>query len=208
MTVSLSPNFNMLCSAIIPTRRRVERLRKTIGSLKQTASRPQDIEVVVRVDSDDSQTIAQIPALDNGLGVKAVIGPRLSGYRSMGQFVTEAVDVAAGKWVFLIDDDAWLEGQGWDDQLRSVPMSGYIAQAEFYHLGESRYGSGSCGPVGMFVPNKCWEPLGYQAMASPVDQFWHDLLVKMNGWQTVLLRGITYRHNRDGEDELKNHYAL
>ncbi len=198
-------NNPILVSALIPTRCRPDRLRKTIQSLRDTAYNPDAIEYCLRIDDDDQQTIESLHGLNKDFNVRSVIGPRHTGYFSMGQFVTEIADISTGTWNFLIDDDCWLEGKGWDTQLKAVPTTGWVSQAEFYHLGHSKYGSGSCGPVGMFVPNQCWKQFGYDQCQGPVDLFWQNVLIKENHWQTRLLRDIIYRHDRDHESILKQH---
>jgi len=195
----------ILVSALIPTRARPERLKRTMQSLIDNALNPERIEFCLRVDDDDKATIEYLYHFTNPR-IKRTIKPRV-GYNYMGAMVQDCVDLATGTWVFLIDDDCMIEGKGWDEKLAMIKPDGNYAQCEFYHLGGSRYGSGSCGPVGMILPNGSWvghevsEPLGLTGIA---DNFFRDVAVKA-GWKLNLLKNVFYCHMRDSDDVLKEH---
>ncbi len=191
----------MLCSIITPTRKRLMRLIKTMDSIYENADKPTEIEAVLKIDEDDAETLLGFP-WQHYPNVKKVVTPRGRGYVDMGRFVTEACNAATGKWCFLIDDDAWIVGRGWDAQLRQVTTPNTVCQCEFYHLGASEYGSGSCGPNGLIFPNGCWKQFGISELSSPADQCLKGLLVDQHHWRVHLLRGVTYRHNRDTEEQL------
>lgn len=197
----------MFCSVLIPTRKRFPRLINTIRSIYETAKQPQDIEIVLRIDDDDGDTIANLESLNYYKNIVPVIGSRYTGYMSMGVFATEAARAATGQWCLLLDDDCTLEGRGWDDLLRDVPSQGHIAWCEFYHLGFSEYGSDSCGPVGPFFPNNCWKQLGYYGIGNPADDFFKKIICDKHGWKRRILRGITLNHQRDNDEELSKHRA-
>jgi glycosyltransferase involved in cell wall biosynthesis len=194
----------ILVSALIPTRSRPERLKRTIRSLLDNALNPERIEFCLRVDDDDAATLAILSELPSS--VMAVTAPRI-GYNYMGSMVADCVSLANGQWVFLIDDDCAIDGHGWDEKLSMIKPDGNYAQCEFYHLGGSRYPSDSCGPVGMILPMNSWvghevaEPLEKAAIA---DNFFRDTMEK-RGWKKNLLKNVTYRHMRDNDEELKEH---
>ena len=178
--------MNPLVSAIIPTRKRPEGLAKTMSSMLSTATKPDRIQFVLKFDDDDPQRNTTF------FQGKVVISPRGSGYIEMPRFVREACDQADGDWCFLIDDDSWIEGNGWDEQLAAIEPVGCCAQCEFYHLGFSRYGSNSCGPNGLFVPRSVTKELTQTTGAA--DVFLAGLTVN-RGWPKHLLKGIAYCHD-------------
>lgn len=195
-----------LVSVIIPTRNRIGRLHHAMTSVIGTANDKSRVQFVLKIDDDD---LTDYRRYDDPASIKVVRSPRGKAYADMGRFVTEACNAADGQWCFLMDDDAWLYGMtGWDDQLALLPTKGWVAQAEKYHLGGSRYGPGSCGPVGLFFPNGCWRKLGHESIGDVVDEWLRQLLVVQHGWQIHLFRGLTYRHNRDDESALAEHRKL
>lgn len=192
-----------LVSAIIPTRKRVPRLMVTLDSLIRQADDPSCLEIVLKVDEDDEQTRRYAPSIHAaGATINIVISPRGRGYVEMGRFVTEACAAATGQWCFLIDDDSWIIGKGWDTLLKAVPIENCVASCEFYHLGKSHYGSGSCGPVGLFFPNGSWKKYGVAEIPSPADECLRSLLVDQQGYKVHLLKGIIYHHDRDSQEVL------
>lgn len=194
----------MLVSILIPTRKRVPRLLKLINSIYATASNPKSFEIILKVDPDDDETLN---ATRNFNGqVVARVTPRGIGYGDSGRYCMEMEEVADGDWCFLIDDDSTVEGKGWDEQIAALPKTGVMASCEFYRLGSSGYGSGSCGVVGPWWPRGAWKQFD-KAIATPPDLALHTLFTK-NGWQVHLLKGITYNHDRDPGHLLEAHRKL
>lgn len=190
----------MTISAIIPTRKRLLRLIKTLESLRDMISEKSQWEAVLRVDDDDHETILGFPQ-QNWPNVKMITAAR-RGYINMPSYVADCLDHATGQWCFLIDDDCWIYGpEKMDDLLAKVPTENHVAQCEFYHLGHSMYGSGSCGPNGMIFPNtpELRERM-HEKSGSADDMIKNFYLGR--GYKLQLLPGLTYRHNRDSEEVL------
>lgn len=177
-----------LVSAIIPTRNRPDGLEKTMNSMLSTAKSPGRIQFVLKLDDDDPQLHKKWPR-----NVKVVVSPRGIGYMEMPRFVYEACAAADGIWCFLIDDDAWIEGLGWDEQLAAINPAGCVAQCEFYHLGMSHYGSDSCGPNGLFFPKEAYKTMRPEIGGAADMQLCGNTVDK--GWPKHLLKGIAYCHD-------------
>lgn len=188
---------DILCTIIIPSRGHPEKLLLSVDAFYRNSKDARRVEVLVRADDDDPATIAAIPQVEAiHENTKVHVGPRHDGYLSIGRHVSELSALSRGQWVSQMDDDMTLDGDGWDNLLAEVPLDGkLVVHPEFYWLGKSRYGSGSCGVVAPFVPNGCWRQYGIETLASPVDQDLHDLLVVKHGWGGFLLKGITCNHS-------------
>jgi len=185
-----------LFSALMPTRGRPNGIRKTIKSLNEHVADPSSMEIILRVDDDDEETKAMLHELDGK--IKYRIGSRYLGYDSMGTFVSEISDLSNAPWVFLIDDDATVVGNGKIDVelVKVLQGNGNVCVCEYYKLNQSVYRGAL--PVGMFVPTNAWKQFGYEVCNSPVDQFWTQLFVKDNKWKLNLLAGLTYEHDWKG----------
>lgn len=181
----------MLVSAIIPSRGRPAGLRKTLESLFSQAHTPDDVEAVIKLDAEEDQ--GSYSFLGGAHNVTVVFSHRGNGYSDMPRFVYNAAQFAKGDWSFLIDDDAHIEGDGWDDKLRVVPAkSNAFAQCEFYVLGDARYGSDSCGPNGLFIPTSTARCISTEPGAA--DQRLYDMTAG-KGWTKHLLQGVRYVHD-------------
>lgn len=188
-----------LCAAIMPTRNTVQNLRRALFSYFSQAVNPTAVEVVLRIDNDNTRTMKAIP--DIGLSfpnTRFVIGPRYDGYISMPRFVMEAAAETSATWLFLMDDDAEINGP-WDRELMKVTAP--AAQAETYHLNNSKYKNpDGNGPVGLFVPNL--PPFTQLPETGAVDQIWLDRL-RERKMKVGMLAGITYRHFWDDHKHRK-----
>lgn len=185
----------MLCSVLIASRKRPDGLHKSIQSLYDTA-KPENFEVLVRLDDDDDKTLDRLSEFEHYGNVRILIGPHLNGRESTGTFLNELARLASGDWIYITNDDMLMLGSGWDEQLKAVPKSGYVVHPEFYWLGDTLHGSGSCGVIAPFVPNKCWEQYGLSEIGGggSADDWLTEFLVNTKGWQPWLLKGITCKH--------------
>lgn len=188
--------MNKLISIFMPTRSAsADSLRTALASIRDTASNFSQVEILLRVDDDDSDRIAMLPGLEAVYGAKAVIGPRGVGYCDMGTFIDDLTKVATGQWAWLFDDDAYVEGNTWQQQLASIPCDGEhgpAVHAETYQLGPNKYPNDhQGGAVGLIVPMGLCRSIVHR---NPVDQQWLDV-IHQRGWCIQLLKDVTYCHD-------------
>jgi hypothetical protein len=203
----------VICSVLIPSRARIDRLRKTLRSIRQT-SRASDVEILVRFDDDDRESLDVVEDLTREHGIRVLTGPRRLGYLSLGEFYAELAAVATGAWIWIMNDDAYVtgpavdDGPGWDVDLRSIPTIGEIVQPECYQLGHSKYWSSEGGAFPI-VPRGCWSILDEEFDRGPSVDIWLDQMLRArNGWKTRFLPGIAVVHERDADDVLARHREI
>lgn len=202
----------MICSVLIPSRGRPERLRKTIQSISDTSSKA-NVQILVRFDDDDDASLKIVDQLlRDGIGV--VVGPRKFGYPSLGEFYLELAQAARGAWIWIMNDDAYVTGppkaraRTWDEMLRAIPRTGFIVQPECYQLGFSKYWNSEGGAFPI-VPNGCWRDVGAEFAGGAAVDTWLDQLLRVQtGWQTRFLEGVAVVHDRDTDDVLAKHREL
>lgn len=95
-------------SLIVPTRGRPAQLRRFLDSVAATAARPDRVEVVLVVDSDDvdGRTVAH-----HGLNVVTAVGEP---GRTMGALNVDGYEASRGEFVMLLNDDVVVRTRGWD----------------------------------------------------------------------------------------------
>lgn len=180
-------------SIIMPTRNSREMLRQALTSIRATASDMSRVEILLRIDDDFQERINEIPALEKEFGARCVVGPRGAGYINMGQFVDDLVAIATGQWSWLFDDDAWLIGDSWQQQLDQIEptMSGPVCAAEWYTLGGSQYSyAKKFSPPGLIMPTVFVKNLKHR---NPVDDQWLSETRRL-GWKEVPLSRVEYCH--------------
>jgi glycosyltransferase involved in cell wall biosynthesis len=96
-------------SVLVPTRGRPDYLRQMLASFEATTDGAADL--VFRVDDDDHATIEALA------GHKTIVGPRLSGYRSMPVFFNELAAAATGDVLLCGNDDMVFRTPGWPGRL-------------------------------------------------------------------------------------------
>lgn len=183
----------MLVSIIMPTINPLFQLNKALSSIMETASDYSQVEVLLRIDLDNSVRIGELPELERRFGVKALILPRGTGYNDMGSYVDSLLAIAEGRWSWLFDDDAYVEGP-WQKRLETVPCDphrGPICQPEFYHLGPSEY-KHPFGPPTPIVPTE-WAKRVKTTL--PADDCWFYGAKHTMGWGVQTLKDVHYYHD-------------
>lgn len=193
----------MICSILLPTRKRVERLKRCLDSLSTTA-KVENYEVLLAIDNDDEEMIRAIPFFNNP-PVRYTIAPRGSGWMALDKRNDELSSIARSLWLWMMNDDVTIEGYGWDEQLKTIPTTGVLVQPQTMKLGGSTYSNleWTCFPI---FPKGCLEKLGKSLHGlNPADQGIWEFLVKTHGWKTHHLKGITANHQRDSDDKIAQH---
>jgi hypothetical protein len=116
-----------LISLLLPTRKRPALVQRFLRSVQETASYPDDIEIVLYVDDDD---VTSHELAFPGLRLERIIGPR----QSMGGYNTACLARARGNIIVLVNDDVVIRSAGWDEALRrldaAVPDGIYLAYGD------------------------------------------------------------------------------
>ena len=83
----------------LPTRGRIEPVKKSVQSLLDTAIEPENIEILFRLDDDDDTDPEDLQSLHSH--VKIITGPRLKGYQSLDKFYNELCEIATENGCFF-----------------------------------------------------------------------------------------------------------
>jgi len=103
-----------LISVILPTRGRSENLLKALDSVINNCKNINDIEILVKVDTDDTETINTINNYNHSSLITLVISDRKNGYASLNEYYNELYEKASGEFIFCINDDLNIETADWD----------------------------------------------------------------------------------------------
>ena len=112
-------------SIILPTRGRVDgALQASLTSLLENATDPSKIEIMLGVDEDDTDTIEWVNNEASkfvdpwGCACKAKVFQPL-GYEQLNIYVNLLCHSSTGSWLFLWNDDALMQTNGWDEVVQS-----------------------------------------------------------------------------------------
>ena len=105
-----------LVSVMLPCRGRYEGTRQSLASLA-LATDPSQLEVLVRADDDDPETV-KVCQEAYPFPVHIMVGPRGGGYADLHHMYNQCAAAAKGRFLLLWNNDAIMQTPGWDDKLR------------------------------------------------------------------------------------------
>lgn len=112
----------MIVSFLIPTRGRLQALIDGIQSIRELASPDVQVEILVRIDEDDYETLAgrdRIPG-------EVIVGHRWCGYQCLDIFYNELATKSHGDWLICWSDDTFIKTHNWDRLLPSADSAQVI----------------------------------------------------------------------------------
>jgi len=192
----------ILCSILIPSLWRFNKLKQAIGSFYVTAPRDA-FEVLVRLQENDPESIARKDELLRmGDNLRVWVGPPKPKGQGNSMLWNYLVPHASGKWHQYWSDDMMIDGD-WSQQMAQLPLTGVIAQPEIHRLNNSRYLNDNAGPV-PFVPATAWAEAGLKELPEPIDTKAWEIFCVQRQWRAVFLKGVSVIHNRVSDATLPN----
>lgn len=113
----------MIASVIIPSRGHFDELLVAVNSCLCTANDRDEIEVIVRFDHDDYESLDRIHELLDLKQVRVIIGSRGEGFIAMHEFANECAKLSRGDWIICLNDDAQIITPNWDLELTKLDAS-------------------------------------------------------------------------------------
>lgn len=110
-------------SILLPTRKRTEAVIKSISSLLATASRPDEIEILIAYDNDDEESreffsTTWYPFLEQCGATTKVFETERFGYLRLYKYVNFLGEHAEGDWIMFWNDDALMLTDNWDNEIK------------------------------------------------------------------------------------------
>ena len=101
---------------MVPSRGRPGPLRRTLANVRDTASHPERVEILVRLDDDDTPSLGikdSLHAECAPCSLRVLVGPRGKGYADMHRFFNEMAAQAKGDYVMVFSDDGRFVTSNW-----------------------------------------------------------------------------------------------
>ena len=187
-----------LCSFLIPSRFRFDRLKALIESIHSASEPDHDFEIIVRLHDDDNDSINGVAELSQWPRTRYIIGKTYDGYESLHIFTAELLEAAVGEWAWHFNDDQLLEkgGIAWEPRLRSMPKNALV-QPAIHRLNDSVYFNDAAGPAPCHA-NEPWVAEFLRSTGNPrVDTNLHAEFVR-RGSPIVFLTGMGVNHQWNG----------
>lgn len=155
------PNPDAKVSVLLPTRKRPEKLAKSIASLRDNATG--DIEILVAVDPDDSCDADADRVLTTS---------ERYGYGRLQRYYDELSFAASGEWLLVWNDDAVMETPGWDRVIAAQPRDRVLKPA-----------SNHAENLNPFPVVPAWMPsaAGHFSLSPHNDTWWEEVSRSLRG---------------------------
>lgn len=111
-------------SVLLPTRGRTKQLHRSIKSLLELADDPTSLQWCLGFDDDDLESFEYFEKnilsdiVDSG-GEYLCLGFEPMGYGRLHEYVNSLAKNSTGDWMVFWNDDAVMNGQGWDTVIKS-----------------------------------------------------------------------------------------
>ena len=103
----------MTISILLPTRKRVSQLKKSMDSLLSNAKNPDKIQPLFGVDDDDTETLEFLKTTN--YQNQSVLKFKRLGYQNLHIYNNSLCAYAQGTWVMFFNDDAIMNTKHWDE---------------------------------------------------------------------------------------------
>lgn len=107
-----------MISILIPTRKRVEKLKRWFDTLACVTAYLDELEIVIKVDSDDDETKAYLDTLIKDLVVVEMDYDK--GFLDMTKYLNAMAAKATGEYFVFAADDIYITTPRWDTTLHGV----------------------------------------------------------------------------------------
>ena len=108
----------MTISILLPTRKRVKQLEKSVGSLLDNAKHPEKIQPLFGVDEDDTETLEFLK--NKNYKNQSVLKFKRLGYENLHIYNNSLCAYAQGTWCMFFNDDAIMNTKHWDEKIEAV----------------------------------------------------------------------------------------
>ncbi len=113
-----------LVSVLLPTRGRTKGLHDALASLLNRAHDRSKVEVILKLDDDDTESIEFAKTLEWAAPIKVMVSPRGAGYWHVHHWLVDMAGHATGDWLLNWSDDALMLTDGWDRFFHQVSAGG------------------------------------------------------------------------------------
>jgi glycosyltransferase involved in cell wall biosynthesis len=166
-------------SVLIPSRNRTIQLVNSVRQILQMATDPGRVEILLRLDCDDENSLLAYRGLRLTVPAIAVVDDRYAGWQSNHVFYNALARQSTGDWLLLYNDDAQMLTAGWDQKLLAVekPIAATRMLREkggepYHWTAKNGQVMGNCFPA---IRRDAVELLGQFSRHRHVDVYWEWL---------------------------------
>lgn len=127
-----------ILSFLIPSRGRFNYLCDAIISIVENSSDSNKIEILIKFDDDDFDSLSKLSKLPYKENIKIIIYSRGDGYGSLHHFQNDLYKISSGNWILSFSDDAIMKTKNYDLLFNNLPID--VPFAVMYSEGNNHAG--------------------------------------------------------------------
>jgi glycosyltransferase involved in cell wall biosynthesis len=179
-------------SVLLPTRGRYEMLVRSLESLTENCSDVNNIEILLAVDTDDTETTDKIAKLIEGKDYFKMFFYERKRYRGLHLYINDLCHKATGDSLMIWNDDAIISSKNWDLEIAKLHKENFcVLSLKVENMEDFWNNIGVLFPV---IPKKWIEITNIWSPVPGLDS-WIDLLSKRLGIQKKLA-SVVIHHDR------------
>lgn len=188
-----------MVSILLPTRKRFNMFCKSIESLVINASDIKNFEILVAMDTDDSETIEQINQYSKDKPYIKCFFYERKKYSGLHHYINDLSKKAIGTSIFIWNDDVLMKSKNWDTIILNLHTTFCVLSPKVENMESYWKNQGVLFPI---IPKKWIDVVGDWSPVHAVDS-WTDLLSrKLN--LLINVGDIVIYHDR--HDKSGNNY--
>lgn len=180
-----------IISVLLPTRKRTKLAQKSLETLINKAEKPEEIEILLAVDSDDTETLEWLKSdfVENSkIKILSIVFERL-GYHQMHKYLNQLTKVSKGDWLFFWNDDAVMISNNWDAIVRQMDGTFAVLRTQVTNHPH---------PYALFpiVPREWYTELGFLSDTCQSDRYIYEVATKIQVQQCMINIPVYMEHDR------------
>jgi len=110
-------SYKKLVAITIPTRKRISLLKECLDSINNKTTNKSLVEILVKIDTDDYETIDFANSYHSEVELKKIISDRKNGYGSLHEHYNNLAAASESEFIFGFNDDVEMVTEGWEQYL-------------------------------------------------------------------------------------------
>jgi hypothetical protein len=192
-------SYKKLVGITIPTRKRISLLKECLDSINTKTIEKSLVEILIKVDTDDQETIDFLSSYKSEVDLKFFITDRKNGYGSLHEHYNFLTASSEAEFIFGFNDDVEMVTEGWEQQLLPHQGKSFILGV---HLEKIKNGIESSIFHGYnahpIISNDVFKYMGALSYHPMIDDWWECVLkpIKEQGFDLVKWVNITLLFKR------------
>lgn len=184
-------------AVLLPTRGRTDSLARSVLSLVDHAADQDSIQLILGFDNDDTVGLTYFserlqPELDRRNIAYTVMEFEPLGYARLNEYYNAMVRESSAEWVFVWNDDATIETDGWDNIINS-----HVGQFKLLAIHTHHDHPYSIFPI---VPRAWVELAGRLSIHQMIDAELSQLAYMLDIWERIEVYATHDRHDLTGNN--------